>query len=137
MIDKYFEKYNEICDDIRSMLAELRVKKEELYSISGVSYDSNIKSTKLTGLEFYIDKIINIENNLKAKEKERIEKYEQHLSLINKLEDKRERFIIKQFYLERLSINQIASILYVSEGHLKRIKSSAVKHFEKMLPDVT
>ena len=53
------------------------------------------------------------------------------------MEDKRERFIIKQFYLERLSISQIASILYVSEGHLKRLKSSSVKNFEKMLPDVT
>lgn len=137
MIDKYFEKYNEICDDIRSMLVELRVKKEELYSISGVSYDSNIKSTKIPGLEFYIDKIIDIEKKLENKEKERIEQYGNHISLINQMEDKRERFIIKQFYLERLSISQIASILYVSEGHLKRLKSSSVKHFEKMLPNDT
>lgn len=136
-IDDYFKEYIEICDDIRSMAIELKVRKDDLYSLSGITYEQSSKGTNHNGIDFLISKIADMEHMIESKEKQKQERYIKELKVIDQLEDKRERLIIKMFYLDRMSIGQIASILYISESHLKRIKSSAVKHFEKMIPNDT
>lgn len=137
LIEKYFEEYNNICDDLKSMIMELKVKKDNLYSITGTSYDQSIKSSVHYGIEHYLDEILNLEKKIKLKEDESRSLYAEYLDKINCLKNNKEQIIIKYFYLDHLSIGQIATILYLSEGHIKRLKSQAVKNFEKMLLNVT
>lgn len=134
MIDEYFKDYIEIDDDIREMTAELKVKKENLYSISGISYDDIIKCRGVHfGLDFFINEIIEIERKIKNKEKEKQKEYDKHLNFILHLNDIKEQSIIKYYYLDRLPIGQIAYIFHISESHLKKTKSIAVANFEEMI----
>ena len=118
MLDKYFEHYNEICDDIKSMINELKYKKEELYNLSGIDY-SDIKTSKNVpvGLDFYIDAITELEDKIQDKIKEKKIIYDDNLQLIEQLEHKDEKDIIRLFFLERLSNSQISTIMYISERH--------------------
>lgn len=136
-IDLHFQAYLDILEDLKTMSSELQIKKENLYNLTGHSYNEIIKSSTYVGVERFIEDIQKLEEMISAKEKERIEKYDDHIIEISNLEDIMQQRIIIYFYLDRLSIEQIATILYLSSPHVKRLKKAAVVEFEKMIPNDT
>lgn len=137
MIEKYFEYYNEIYNDLKSMFAELNYRKEELYTISGQSFnDIKVTEKKIVGLDFYIAPITDLENKIASKMKEQNSIYQEKLNSINQLSKKEDRNIIRWYYLDKMSISQIASILYISERHVLRKKKQAIVNFEKIIKKI-
>ncbi len=137
MVEKYFEKYIEICKDIKEMIRELQVKKSDLYTLSGMNYEECLKSTIHTGFEESIQEIMNLEEMLKEKQKEKKELYEKYLIDLQNIINLKERKILKLFYLDMLTIKQISEIMELSDSYVKSLKSSAIDHFEKIILNST
>lgn len=136
---EHFEEYDELFKDLESLSIEIQIKKEKLYSLTATSYDDVLKtkSTKWTGYEHQIDEIVEVENRYKAKREEIKLLRDKHQQEIDMVEDKRCRYVLERFYLDHMSVGEIASTLYVSERHIKRIKAVAVTEFMLKLKNVT
>lgn len=133
LIDLHFQHYRDVVDDLKQLMSELQVKRENLYTLTGTSYDELVKSHEHVGIDHFLKEIQDLEDKIKSKEEERKELYDDHSIEISELDNINNQRILTYFYLDRLSIDQIASILYLSSAHVKRLKKEAVTKFEKMI----
>jgi len=133
LIDLHFQHYRDVVDDLKQLMSELQIKRENLYTLTGTSYDELVKSHEHVGIDHFLKEIQDLEDKIKSKEEERKELYDDHSIEISELDNISNQRILTYFYLDRLSIDQIASILYLSSAHVKRLKKEAVTKFEKMI----
>lgn len=134
MIESHFIKYNNLKDDIRYKNMELIKLKEDLKTLTGVSYDKlKVKGGVNITMEDKLHVIIEKEKQLQKLYDSYNELRAKHESEIDRIQDGTKRFILKSFYLDRCTIKEIAVTLEKSCGHIKKLKRWAVAEFERGL----
>lgn len=129
-MEKHFKLYNDLLYRINVKNMELIQLKENWYSISGVRYkDVVVQGGKPVDIADQLHIIIEKEKDLKGIVAYKEELRRIHEQEIDKLEDYNKRAILKLFYLDHCTINQIARCLHFSEPHVKRLKRKAVIEF--------
>lgn len=131
---EYFRQYNDILNQIREIEYKIITLKERLYSISGVRYDDTPKGSSPGNDIVYriqeIDDLIQEKDRLQASKEEL---YKKHLSDINKVDDEKMRSILRCYYLNKLSIKEIAEIHGVTPNHITKLKRDAVYEFSLLI----
>lgn len=129
-MEKHFKQYNNLLYKINVKNMELIQLKENWYSISGVRYkDVVVQGGKPMDIADQLHIIVEKEKDLKALVNYKEELRRIHEQEIDKLVDYNKRAILKLFYLDHCTINQIARCLHFSEAHTKRLKRKAVIEF--------
>lgn len=127
---EHLKEYNEICSRIRELSYKLEVVKHNIYDVKGVSYDLQVRSTAPKSI---IDKITSKDdleaqiNELKAEKKVL---YDKHIKEIALVDDERKRSILRSYYLLKMSIDDIANMLDVTNNRVYILKNEAVQEFK-------
>lgn len=119
---------------IKFKKAELESYNELSLSISGSNYDEHFNSTRNIEPAFvrFIDKAMDIENEIKA-DLARLAQLKYKLGAeIDKLSDTNERLILRYRYLLCMSWGEIAEKLNYSKRWVHKICNEALEHFEKL-----
>ena len=130
----HFAEYNDLKIKLAEYNSRIDVLKEKLYSVSGVSYDDAPRVRSSNGSIIY--KIQEIDELVK--ERDEIESklnllYVKHVNEIDVLKSEMQRSILRSFYLHRIPVKNIARSYGVTDNHISRIKSLAVREFKKKI----
>lgn len=129
-MNEHFIEYNDILNRIKEIQLKLKLCRENIYSIKGVSYNDIPKGTNSgNDISYYLVEIEELENKLeKLKEKKDILRNE-HEKEIEKVKDDRYRSILRMYYLDKVDIIRISEIMNLSVSHTRRLKSEAIAMF--------
>lgn len=128
---EHLKEYNEICSRIRELSYKLEVVKHNIYDVKGVSYDLQVRSTAPRSI---IDKLTSKDdleaqiNELKAEKKVLYDKHIQEIALVD---DERKRSILRSYYLLKMSIDDIATMLDITNNRVYILKNEAVQEFKE------
>lgn len=140
MIDTYFMDYERKYHNMKKALKRFIDAKSDFYSLSGVKYDDMPKAHgKSLGFD---DLMVNIEElcnkYLDSKHEYLLEKDKCQM-VINKLENPVYKVIIEYAYIDFENDKKLAASLKefhnldYSYSHLRKLKSQAIKEFEKVI----
>ena len=134
-MEKHFRKYDDVCDKISELIFKLETLKESLYSVSGINYDKLPSTPNPSGdsLIYKIQEIDEVNEELYKLTLEKNELYATHEVEIDRLENAKERKVLRCFYLHKLSMDNIAELMGITTNHAYRLRREATVNFLKML----
>lgn len=129
---EHFAEYRDIESQIKELEFKLHAKEADLYDIRAAGY-TELPSGSPHGdnLVFRIaekDEVLKQINELKIK---RANLYNKHVKEIAKVSDERMRSILRSYYLHRMDLDSIATMLKLSKDHVKRLKREAIIEFKE------
>ena len=130
---EHFNEYDEIYTQIRELTYKLEVINHNIYDVKGVAYDTQVKTTSPSSM---VDKIISkdeIENQISELLAKKKVLYDKHVKEISLVDDKRKRSILRSYYLLKMPIEDIASMLELTNDRVYKLKREAVKEFENKI----
>ena len=126
-IDMYFLKYNNLCRKIHVKEIELENAKATKETLSSPNMSEKVSSSSNTkGLDYIIVQIENIElliNKLYDRKQKLRKKY---ISDFKKLTNDNYEIILTSYYLDKLSIKNMAINMKKSISHVKKLKRDAL-----------
>lgn len=131
---EHFRKYNDILNQIRELEYKIITLKERLYSISGVRFDDMPKAYGVGNDIVY--RIQEIEDLIKEKNvllEVKKELYDKHLKEIEQLSDERYRYVLRCYYLQKMTLKNISSLYGLTINHVQKIKGKAVEEFMRII----
>ncbi len=129
-MEQHMRAYNQLLHKINERGMELAQLKEDFENISGIRYDRvQVQGGKQYDIGDKLARIMEKEEQLKALEDYKEELKKVHELEFDKVENLKQRTILKLFYLYKRPIKQIAYNMRLSEDHVKTLKRNGVKRF--------
>lgn len=128
---EHFKAYNEIWSRMRELSYKLEEIENNIFGIKGISYGEHIPSTAPTNFNeklMYRDELVSQMDELKAQKRVL---YDKHVEEISKVDDDRKQSILRCYYLHKMSIDDIASMLDLTTNRVYILKREAVREFKK------
>lgn len=130
----HFAEYNDLKIKLNEYDSRIDALKEKLYSVSGIRYDD---TPKVRGKNLSVTERIQQIDDL-VKERNAIKKqfnivYSKHLKEIELIDDEMKRSILRSSYLHKIPVKNIAKNYGVTENHISRLKSKAVREFKEKI----
>lgn len=144
MIDKYFKEYVNKYYKMKKALKRYIDSKLDFYNLTGINYDDMPKAKgKSLGFDDLMGNIEELFNKyLALNEEYEVEREKCQLD-IDELKNPIHKFIIEYAYLDfendkkiLKSLKEFNNLEY-SYSHMRRLKSQAIKEFEKMIQNDT
>lgn len=131
--EQYLRSYKKFIDLNKGLANRRQELKSRLYTLKAVDTERDAVQggEKNTALYSLIDKIIEIEQEMKFKEMEAFSKQWEIEQEIDKL-NYPYCAILRRFYLENKTLEKIAVDLYLSYPHIKRLKRFGIEKFAEM-----
>lgn len=106
------------------------MKKNLLYSVSAVKYD-DLPKVHSGGVDivYKIQELDDLTEELNILKEHKKELYDKHMAEIQKLDDERERQVLRCYYLMRMPTQDIANLLNLTSNHISKIKRKAIDNF--------
>lgn len=127
---EHFREYNELWSRIRELSYKLEVVSHNIYDVKGISYDIKVRSTAPRSL---VDKLTSkdeLEHQIEELKAEKKILYDKHIKEISLVDDERERSILRCYYLLKMPIQEIASLLDITTNRVYILKNKAVEEFK-------
>lgn len=128
---EHFKEYFDVLQRIKELKMKLEAIKHNIYDIKGVKYDGMPKVTAPSdALIVMIAEKDEIEKELKGEVEKASSMRKVFLEEIAKVEDVRLRSILRCYYVDRMSKEEIARAEKITIGHFYKLKREAVKAFK-------
>ena len=128
---QHFKEYNELWQRIRELSYKLEVVNHNIFDVKGISYDLKVRSTapkSITDKLAYKDDLDNQMEELKAEKKVL---YDKHIKEISLVDDERKRSILRCYYLLKMTIEEIATMLDLTTDRVYKLRNEAIKEFKE------
>ena len=132
-VAEYFEKYTDTLRQLEEKRHKLIVLKNRLYDVKGVSYEETPKGTGSSDIVFKIQEIDDLKRDINLLIGFKTELEEVHLEEISKLSNVDYKSIMRCYYLERMSVEDISTIIDKSISHTFKMKKYAETEFVKII----
>lgn len=129
-MNKHFYEYNEICNQIVELEYKLITKKDNLYSVKGVSYDDMPKGNG-NGIDivFKINEIDELEERLNVLKESKTTLYDKHIQEIALIDKETHRSVLRAYYLLKMDVKDIAEMMNKTPNHISKLKRDATEEF--------
>ena len=132
-INEHFMEYNDLLNRIEEIKEKIILLKENIYNVKGIRYSDLPKSNVSTyDIIYQITEIEELENRLEElmiNKKEIVEHLEKEIENVNN--DKFRR-VLRMYYISKFNLFEIADIMKISYGHVKKLKRQAINEFIKV-----
>ena len=132
-MNNHFIEYNDLLNRIEEIKEKIILLKENIYNVKGIRYSDLPKSNVSTyDIIYQITEIEELENRLEElmiNKKEIVEHLEKEIENVNN--DKFRR-VLRMYYISKFNLFEIADIMKISYGHVKKLKRQAINEFIKV-----
>lgn len=122
-----FREYIEARNQMEDLRYKIQMLKESYYGISGINYDEHVHSTtaksqvaRIQEIDEYVEKY----EELKEKVDDLYEKYNN--MIVSKCDTNQAR-VLRCYYLLGMKISEISNSMGVTDQHILKVKSQALK----------
>jgi len=136
----YFKEYNDAYYNMKDKLIELKEAEKNFISLTGTKPSEYPRNTS-NGNFGFADQLARIEKiivDYKKLEKDYLKERDKCVTAINKVNKHKHRTILMLFFIERKNIKEISNVLsrtyklYYTIDYIKKLKSIAIREFEKV-----
>lgn len=127
---QYLNRVRRIDKEIEALLRMVRKTRESLESMTQ-NYDGDGAQSTKNPHKF--DRLVELESMVDKKIDEQIDLKAEILNTIMQLEDRRQRLVLMEYYVEMKTWEQVAVDLNYSYMHITRLHGYALKEVQKIL----
>ena len=127
---QYLNRVRRIDKEIEALLRLVQRTRESLETVTQ-NYDSD--GAQSTKNPHKYDRLVELESLVDAKIDEQISLKAEILNTIMQLEDRRQRLVLMEYYVEMKTWEQVAVDMNYSYMHITRIHGYALKEIQKVL----
>ena len=127
---QYLNRVRRIDKEIEALLRLVQRTRESLETVTQ-NYDSD--GAQSTKNPHKYDRLVELESLVDAKIDEQISLKAEILNTIMQLEDRRQRLVLMEYYVEMKTWEQVAVDLNYSYMHITRIHGYALKEVQKLI----
>lgn len=131
---QYLNRVRRIDKEIEALLRLVQRTRESLETVTQ-NYDSD--GAQSTKNPHKYDRLVELESLVDAKIDEQISMKAEILNTIMQLEDRRQRLVLMEYYVEMKTWEQVAVDMNYSYMHITRIHGYALKAIQKVLDGQT
>lgn len=130
---EHFSEYTELYNRIKELNYKLETMARYLYDPKAVTYGEQIRSTNPKTLCDRLSDKGEIEEEITRLQQQKRKLYDKHIKEISLIADERKRRILRSYYLDKMSIYDISSMLCITEKRLYVLKREADNEFEEKI----
>lgn len=130
---EHFNEYTELYNRIKELNYKLETMARYLYDPKAVSYGEQIRSTNPKTLCDRLSDKGEIEEEITRLQQQKRKLYDKHIKEISLIADERKRRILRSYYLDKMSIYDISSMLCITEKRLYVLKREADNEFKEKI----
>lgn len=127
---QYLNRVRRIDKEISALLRLVQTTRESLESIT---QNYNTDGAQVTNDPHKFDRLIELEALVDSKVDEQIELKAEILRTIMQLDDRRQRLVLMEYYIEMKTWEQVAVDLNYSYMHITRLHGYALKEVQKII----
>lgn len=130
---QHFKEYSEVYNQIKELQYKLEVLNRYLYDVKAVQYEVHARTSLPKSI---VERLVERDEVLEKIETlsfKKQELYEKHIKEISALEKEESRSVLRCYYLNKMSVNEISKMLYLSKQHIYRLKCNGEHELENLL----